>query len=184
MAALEPTAPWSVATTGGHSGARVYRTGSYGNGVCSALTSPTLHVGVNASLSFWSKYDLESSWDKGVVQISTDGGSTWSRVAVNYPGNSTNTSDACGLPTGTYFTGSGLTWAQYTASLATWADQDVQIRWLLSTDSSQNGTGWWVDEVSITNVMVPGSCATGEGGGVFADGFEGGSTSAWSAVVP
>ena len=94
-----------------------------------------------------------------MVEISSDGGSTWAKVPVNYPGNSTNTSDACGLPTGTYFTGSGTpTWAQYTASLATWANQDVILRWRLSTDGSVTYQGWWVDDIAITNVMVPGDC--------------------------
>ena len=104
-----PTAPWSVGTTGGHNAPKVYATGTYGDDICAGLTSATLHLGSGSQLTFWSKYDIETSWDKGEVQISTDGGSSWTRVAVNYPGNSTNTSDACGLPTGTYFTGTDTT---------------------------------------------------------------------------
>ncbi len=160
-AALEPVAPWTVVTSGGHAGARAYATPSYGDDLCVALTSGTLHVGADAQLAFWSKYGIESGWDKGEVQISSDGGTTWARVQVSYPGSSSYTSDACGLPAGTYFTGTGSSYAQYSASLATWANQDVRVRWLLSSDTSLNGSGWYVDDVTVSNVEVPTSCETG-----------------------
>ena len=111
-ATLTPETPWSVAATGGNLGPTVYLTGTYGDNVCAGITTPSFMLGGSPSLTFWSKYQIESGWDKGVVEISSDGGSTWAKVPVNYPGNSTNTSDACGLPTGAYFTGSGTpTWA-------------------------------------------------------------------------
>ena len=117
------------------------------------------------------------------MQASTDGGAPGRRVPVNYPGTSTNASDACGLPTGTYFTGTNAAWAQYTASLAAWADQDVLLRWALSTDGSVNAAGWWVDDISITNVMVPSDCQGGEAP-MFGDGFESGDTSGWAYTLP
>ncbi len=183
-ATMSPSSPWSMGMTGGHNGPRVYLTGTYGDNVCASLTSAPLRLGAGSTLTFWSKYEIESGWDKGVVEISSDGGSTWAKVPVNYPGNSTNTGDACGLPTGAYFTGSttGLNWAEYTASLAAWPDQDVILRWRLSTDGSVTYQGWWVDEIAITNVMVPGDCETTSM--PFADGFESGDTSSWSTTVP
>jgi hypothetical protein len=183
-ATLTPESPWSVAAAGGNLGPHVYLTGTYGNNVCASVTTPSMMVGTGSTLSFWSKYQIENSWDKGVVEISSDGGSTWAKVPVNYPGNSSNTSDACGLPTGTYFTGSttGLTWTEYTASLAAWDGLDVMLRWRLSTDGSVTYQGWWVDDISITNVMVPSSCYSEPP--LFADDFETGTTGAWSSVMP
>jgi len=92
-----------------------------------------------------------------------NGGASWTRLTLSptYPSSSSYTDDACGLPTGTYFTGTNLTWAQYTAALSTFAGQTVQIRWLLSTDTSQSGEGWYVDDISVTQVEVPGDCTTG-----------------------
>ena len=150
-----------MATTGGHTGPKVYATGTYTDNLCAGITSDEMHLGTGPALTFWSKYSIESSWDKGEVQVSTNGGTTWVRVPVNYPGSSTYTSDACDLPTGTYFTGTNTSYAQYSASLATWANQDIMIRWVLSTDTSVNGTGWWVDDIAITNVEVPSSCDSG-----------------------
>ena len=161
-AQLTPTSPWTVATTGGHNAPKVYYTGAnYPANLCAGVTSELMHLGTGPQLTFWSKYDIESSWDKGEVQVSLDGGSSWVRVPVNYPGSSTNTSDECGLPTGTYFTGTNNSYAQYSGSLAAWANQDIMIRWVLSTDTSANGTGWWVDDIAITNVEVPSSCESG-----------------------
>ena len=159
-AMLTPTTPWTVATSGGHNGPKVYATGSYPDDTCAGVTSDEMHLGTGPNLTFWSKYDLETGWDKGEVQVSTNGGSSWVRVPVNYPASSSYTNDACDLPTGTYFTGTNNTYAQYSASLATWANQDIMIRWLLSTDTSVGGNGWWVDDIAITNVEVPSSCAS------------------------
>ncbi len=160
-AQLATTTPWTVATSGGHTGPKVYATGSYPDNLCAGITSDEMHLGTGPALTFWSKYSIESSWDKGEVQVSTNGGTTWVRVPVNYPGSSTDTSDACNLPTGTYFTGTNTTYAQYSASLSTWSNQDIMIRWVLSTDTSVNGSGWWVDDIAITNVEVPSSCDSG-----------------------
>jgi Zn-dependent M28 family amino/carboxypeptidase len=183
-AQLTPTTPWSVATTGGHNGPKVYATGSYPDNVCAGVTSEEMHLGTGPNLTFWSKYNLESGWDKGEVQVSTDGGTTWVRVPVNYPASSGYENDACGLPTGTYFTGTNNNYAEYSGSLATWANQDIMIRWVLSSDTSVGGSGWWVDDIAITNVEVPSSCEGGASPFVFADGFDSGDTSAWSATVP
>jgi len=38
-------------------------------------------LGDEASLSFWTWYEIETGWDFGFVQISTDGGHTWTSLA-------------------------------------------------------------------------------------------------------
>lgn len=161
IAKLTTASPWTVEATGGHDAPAVYQTGLYPDETCAAITSEEMHLGDSPQLTFWSKYEIESGWDKGEVQISTNGGTSWSRVPVNYPGSSGYQYDACDLPTGTFFTGTNNTYAEYSASLATWSNQDVHVRWVLSTDYSVNGAGWWVDDIAITNVEVPGSCDSG-----------------------
>jgi hypothetical protein len=160
-AKMIPSTPWQINGSEGNNGPSVYKTGVYGNNTCADLVTPELRLGVGSTLSFYSRYDIENSWDKGEVQISTDGGQSWTRVPVNYPGSSTNTADNCNLPTGTYFTGSNLSWALYSADLSTWSNQFVMIRFLMASDTSVTGQGWWVDDISITQVDVPGTCATG-----------------------
>jgi hypothetical protein len=180
-AKLVTESPWSVTAGQGVTGAG-YLTGHYSSDTCAAATTPVLALGPNPQLSFWSKYDIESGWDKGLVQISTDGGTTWQRVTVNYPGSVNQTNDACELGTGAFFNGTSTSWNQYTGSLATWANTDAEIRFILSADSYIEEDGWWIDDISITDVEVAGSCSTSPP--FFADDFESGTTAAWSITNP
>jgi len=180
-AKLTTESPWSATAGQGVTGAG-YETGNYSSNTCAAATTPTLTLGPDPQLSFWSKYDIEENWDKGLVQVSTDGGSTWQRVNVNYPGSVGYENDECDLGTGDFFNGTNTTWSEYTASLVVWADSDVLLRFVLSTDGSVVGDGWWVDDISITDVAVAGECTTQFG--LFADGFESGDTTGWDMTTP
>ncbi len=160
-ATLTPGAPWSVAATGGTAGSpRVYQTGSYANSTCASLTTPPFNLAANSTLSFASKYDMETGYDKGIVEISTNGGTTWSKLTtVNYPGNSTNTGDACALgATGAAFTGTNLAYLTYTASLSGFSGATTQLRWRFSSDTSITATGWWVDDIVVQTAAT---CTTG-----------------------
>jgi fibronectin type 3 domain-containing protein len=180
-AKLVTESPWSATAGQGVTGAG-YQTGHYSSDTCAAATTPIMTLGPNPQLSFWSKYDIESGWDKGLVQISTDGGGTWERVPVNYPGTVNNTNDECNLGTGGFFNGTSTSWNEFAASLATWANQDAQVRFIFSSDVSVVGDGWWVDDIAITDVEVAGSCSSEPP--FFADDFESGNVSAWSRVKP
>jgi len=169
--------PWAILPGAGTSGA-AYATGTYGNNLCAGLTTPPLLLDVDPQLEFWSKFDIENDWDKGEVQISTDDGASWQRVPMSYPGTSTYTYDECDLGTGSFFTGERPTYTAYSADLSSWTGQEGMLRWIFSTDSSQAGAGWWIDEISITDVAVPSACTGADE--LFSDGFESGNTSAWS----
>jgi hypothetical protein len=176
-ASLIPTPPWSVTAGAGVSGA-AYTTGHYPSDVCAAATTEPMLLDVNPQLEFWSKYDIENGWDKGELQILPEGASEWERVPMSYPGSSGNDNDECGLGTGTFFTGTDLIYDPYSANLSAWAGQEVQLRWLLSSDGYIEDDGWWIDDISLTDVAVPGMCFGADM--IFIDGFESGDTSAWS----
>jgi Immune inhibitor A peptidase M6 len=164
---------WHTSTARFRSGARSYFS-LYENGYCAAAVSPPLALttGQSPSLSFWSLRDIETSFDGGVVEISTDGGTTWSPLTPSpgYPGTMNSSSDACGLATGrSAFTGTSLTWTQHTVNLTPWAGQTVRIRFQFSTDGSQTREGWYLDDIAITHAQVPGTCWPGL---VFENGFE------------
>ena len=84
-AALATGTQWAAAATGGHAGPKTYQT-VVANSSCGALTSPPLVLGIGSQLSFWSKWFLDMNLgDKGQVEISTDGGTTWTRLELLYP---------------------------------------------------------------------------------------------------
>ena len=176
-AKMSQASPWTISVDGGVNGSAAYATGTYDNNVCAALTTPPLHLAVGSDLEFWTAYDLENNWDKGEVQISTDGGASWERVPLTYPGSSSYTNDACDLGTGAFFTGNNPGYTAFTTDLSGWPGAEAQLRWILSTDTFTVGDGWWIDTISITDVAIPGTCITT--GEIFTDGFESGDTSAW-----
>lgn len=176
---------WEPATDRSNTGDRSFFS-TYENNVCIWFaTHPlSLTAGEASQLSFWTVYFTEDRWDGGVVQVSTDGGSNWNLLALDqgYPNTFRQSTDACGFATNSpSFSGVNLTWTQYTADLSTFNGQDLQIRWIFSTDGAQTEEGWYVDDIQLTNVSVPGQCTNTD---IFADGFETGDSSAWSLTFP
>ena len=176
---------WEMSSARQHSGERSYFS-TYANGLCVAIQTPPIELtaGEASAMSFWTLFDIEPQWDGGVVELSTDGGGTWSLLPLSppYPSTFNNGSDACGYPAGhPSFSGTDLDWSQYSADLGAANGGEVLVRWVFSTDSSVIEEGWYVDDIAVTHAQVPGECSTAF---LFADGFESGDTSAWSAVVP
>jgi choice-of-anchor B domain-containing protein len=173
---------WEVSGDSAHSGKLSYYS-SYVPGSCLAIETPPIRLEKGApAITFWTHWNIANA-DGGQLQISTDGQS-WSRLNLNggYPGTMASSSDACGFPTGEpVFVGQQNAWNQRTASLAAWADQEVQLRFIFSTDPTVNGPGWWIDDIAIGPATVPGTCLSDT---LFWDGFESGDLSAWWDVVP
>jgi hypothetical protein len=109
---------------------------------------------------------MEFQWDGVVVEISTNGGSSWNDLppAGGYPSDFAQTGNppinACGYDaTHGAFNGTPLTgWTQYTGDLTPYAGQTVQIRFRFSTDPGVENEGFYLDDVTITSAMAPASC--------------------------
>jgi choice-of-anchor B domain-containing protein len=179
-------AGWHITDTRAHNPTHSFWSLSNSN-LCDSLEgSVTLTAGQVSQLAFWTAWDIEQGWDGGVLDLSTDGGATWSRLTPNegYPGSLTQpTGDACGLGQGTAaFTGQGhFSFAPYTVDLSSHQGQTVRLRWRYSSDGSVNYEGWYVDDIAITHAQVPGACADNV---ILRGDFETGDTSQWSSVVP
>jgi immune inhibitor A len=100
---------------------------------------------------FWTWYDIEPGWDFGFVQVSADGGATW--TSLNLPGT-TSAHDpsamdqiVANLPG---FTGASGGWAMKTADLSAYAGQQIQLRFRYMTDWGTTGAGFYVDDITVT----------------------------------
>lgn len=169
------TSPWQITATEAQSGPYSYHSGPddgfYPRETCAAITTPELALDSGAVLTYFARYNLEFNWDGVVVEISTDGGSTWTDLppSSGYPGTLSETLNppinACGYPsTRGAFTGppanDGLTpWTSYSSSLAAFAGQSVKIRWRLTTDPGLELEGFFLDSISVTSVRLPSECA-------------------------
>jgi len=129
------------------------------------LASPVV-LGVNATLSFWTWYEIEDFWDFGFVQISTDGGSTWTSLEnsdTTWEYDPSAHPDVIDNLPG--FTGSSGGWVPETFDLSAYVGASVLVRFLYVTDWATELTGFFVDEIAITDTT----------GTLFSDGLESGS---------
>jgi subtilase family protein len=167
--------PWFVAATGGSAGPKVYE-GDSNDSACADLTSPVITLGSPALgplLSFATRHTLEydpfgffgAEGSVGQVEIAAGPGFTaWTRLPltpdypalVEFPLNNCDTTGDID----TYFSGDSGGYHSYTASLANWGGGDVKIRFRLSGDLLYPGGSWWVDDIQVSQTLVPGSCTT------------------------
>jgi len=103
-----------------------------------------------ATLDFWTWYEIEEGWDFGFVQVSTDGGVTWtslsdleSRVTYAHDPNAMGTIVAS-LPG---FTGSSNGWVHETFNLP--VGGSILLRFRYMTDWATIFDGWFLDEIRI-----------------------------------
>ena len=132
-------------TTRAHSGTTSVWGGN-SNDIDNKITSgQTMQVSAGDSLKFWTWYNIESGWDYGYVQVSTDGGVVWNNLA----GNITTTNDPHGQNQGNGITGSsGGNWTQAKFSLSSYVGKEVYIRLRYVTDPATSSGGWYADDIT------------------------------------
>jgi hypothetical protein len=114
-------------------------------------------------LEFWHSYEFESGWDGGVLEVSTDG-STWSDVVflggVFLANGYDEILDHMGefgnpLSGRSAWTGSSGGWKKSQVDLdpliATNPSASWRFRWRRGTDELHGDTGWWVDDLRLSD---------------------------------
>lgn len=163
---------WAIATSHPHAGTQHF----HANGVATVsdqrLVSPAvvLPSGQNPVVfKFWHTPDLEPSgstacYDGGIVEVSTNGGSSWTQVAnANlllgpYRGI---VSSSFGNPLAGLYAWCGEPAYMYTvADVSAYAGQTAQFRLRLGTDSSVSRPGWDVDDVTVQSCQQGGATPT------------------------
>jgi len=101
----------------------------------------------NPILSFWTKFDIENDWDCGLVQISSDGGNTWTTVG----GKHANPGAGQGRqPSGVLvYDGMQPDWVKEEIDLNDFADKSIKIRFSFLSDEAVEKDGWYLDGISI-----------------------------------
>lgn len=137
-----------------------------------------------ASLSFSHHWAFEGSttpYDGGALEVSTDG-ATWVDVVaaggVFVSGGYTGTlSSSFSNPLGgrQAWTADSPGVVHSEVDLGALAQHSLWFRFRLGCDSSSGDLGWWVDDILLQTTVADPT--------IFEDGFDGGDTAAWSAVV-
>ncbi|MDQ3282809.1 MAG: immune inhibitor A [Acidobacteriota bacterium] len=133
---------WSIeTTTDSHSGAKRFKTNAayttYLNNADWSVVSPAFSLSgkTTATLTFYNKYKTESSYDFAIVEISTNGGSTWTQLR-KVSGQSS------GYPS--YAPQVSLSLNAYVGNTT------CKIRFRMTTDGSVADWGYAVDDIVLT----------------------------------
>lgn len=115
-----------------------------------------LSTATSAELSFWTWYDIEELWDYGFVQVSTDGGATWTSLPIE--GTTMEAvPDAmetivANLPG---FTGNSGGWVEKTFDLADYLGQTIELQFRYMTDWGTTNAGFYIDDISVVADGTP-----------------------------
>ncbi|GGJ99913.1 hypothetical protein GCM10007063_22850 [Lentibacillus kapialis] len=107
----------------------------------------------NPKLTFDTLYNIESTWDYGFVQVSTDGGKTWTSLANGNTQDKVNDSAHPNVKTNVPgFTGSSDGWTSQTFDLSQYEGQKILVGFRYVTDWATQEDGWYIDNISIDAV--------------------------------
>lgn len=116
------------------------------------LTHPFDLSGVEqATLTYWTWYDIEPGYDYATVEVSSDGGEQWQLLS----------------PPGWSYTGqSGAPpeWIQEEIDLSPYAGREVLVRFAYLTDEAITGKGFVIDDVVISEIGYADNGEAGTGG--------------------
>ena len=170
---------WATVTTAADSAPNAAYTANLGATGERLLVSPAFAPGAGSTVSFRNRYNMESGWDGGVLEISINGGAYQDIVAAGgsfasggYSGTLSATSNPA-LAGRTAWTGtsSGAFVTSNAILPAAAAGQPIRLRWRMAedaTDTAAAPNGWWVDTVTcgtapptVSKAFAPAVTATG-----------------------
>ncbi|WP_109507614.1 immune inhibitor A domain-containing protein [Nocardioides speluncae] len=134
----------------------------------------------DAKFWMWNNYVIEADWDYGFVEVSTDGGTTWTEQKVydetgtlvstddDYPDPNGRLADYGGKKYG--LTGDTHGWRHDYVDLSGFAGQTIQLRLRQATDAGFLERGWFGDDFSVT----------GGGATTWTDDVEGADNNGWT----
>jgi hypothetical protein len=129
--------------------------------------SPPLQLeeGEPFTVSFKHRFSFESgagtNFDGGVIEVSNDGGATWTDVGEERAGYNGTIFDDSGNPIGgrVAFVADSPDYPAYTTATLDFGSQyggdTVLLRFRVASDSGTASTGWDIDDIALTGVAEP-----------------------------
>lgn len=151
-------------------------TSSYVSDVCSELATPNLTVGATSvALSYWMRHNEEYQWDGVAVEYSKNNGA-WTAAPTPSPATDwgplaqtgTPPVNACGYTAAgqSMYTGpnpntaASTAYAQRSHTITGLANNDlIKFRWRLSSDPAATFTGFYLDDITVSNIHLPNVCS-------------------------
>nr|MDO8098639.1 immune inhibitor A [Candidatus Njordarchaeota archaeon] len=148
---LPKQSKWTLTDDGWYSGT--------GEDLVTYLLAGNAYVdSTNPTLTIVTAYGLETLWDYGFVQVSTDGGMTWTSLENEY-----TTSDhdpaahpdiVANLPGLTDYNPDWSDWTTMDFDLSAYAGQTVMIGFRYMTDWAVTYEGWWINSATVSGTVL------------------------------
>lgn len=119
-----------------------------------------------ATLRFWTWYQIETLWDYAYVMVSTDDGATWTPLA----SSRTTTDDPHGNAYGPGYTGESGGWVEETIDLSPYAGKQILLRFEYITDDAVTQPGFLLDDIRIPEIGYADD-VEGDDGGWISEGW-------------
>ena len=101
-------------------------------------------------LVYWTWYDIEEGWDYLYLEISTDGGETWTILETPSGTDEDDSGNSYGWSYTGFSAGGELpVWIEERVDLSSFAGQEILLRFEYITDAAVNGDGLLLDDISI-----------------------------------
>ena len=116
-----------------------------------------------ATLTYWTWYDIEPSYDYATVAVSTDGGERWQTLStpVGTDANPHGNNPGWGY---TGRSGDPPGWIQEKVDLSPYAGGEVLVRFAYLTDEAITGAGFVLNDIAIPEISYTDDVEMGEGG--------------------
>lgn len=125
---------WHITTHSSHSPSHSWYCGNEGSWIynddmdCRLVSGP-ITAKRFYDLTFWTRYGLETDWDYGYAEISTDNGATWTLAGSRFNGTSG--------------------WTRQTIDLSAYSET-IRLGFRLNSDSYVTEEGWYIDDILVT----------------------------------
>lgn len=145
------TSTWQLQNTISNSASNAFFAAGHNTWSTTNLVTDTeLDLTNESELIFNHQYDIEYEWDAGLVEISIDQGSTWKSLGDYMTGHAYPTQIT---KHGFYgFHGNSGGFQETKIDLSAFRGNKALIRFRMFHDQSINKVGWYVDDISITNL--------------------------------
>ncbi|MFH1194868.1 MAG: M14 family zinc carboxypeptidase [bacterium] len=152
LTATPTSSKWEATTTSYHSAPISYTESKSGNYPDNATITMTLKDAIDLTgisgptLSYWTKWNMETDWDYGQVSITTNNGTTWIPLSGDYMNAGTGSFQPSGQP---LYDGVQSTWVKEDIDLSAYVGTQIKLRFQFRSDGSQTRDGWYVDDIEI-----------------------------------
>jgi hypothetical protein len=154
---------WALWTTNVHSGTYAYHANGSSTVSDQRLVSPPIAVPSGQSpvtLKFWNRQVLESRtggcYDAGILEVSTNGGTSWTQITTGLLTDPYNGAIASGNPLAGLngWCGDPQDWLNSIVDINAYSGQTVQFRFRVGTDTSVGREGWTIDDVVVQSCQT------------------------------